>query len=102
SRTDEDERSGGSVDLVVAESERRAAAEDDVHLLVAVSLVVLLDHALARLLGGVRVGAERRDAEAAAHGAPDELSARHRQRLQLVDVCDLVAHTCLLSASRTT
>ena len=33
---DEDDRPRGRVDLVVAERERRAAAQDDVHLLVAV------------------------------------------------------------------
>ena len=99
----EDERSGRRVDLVVAERERRPAAQDDVHLLVAVLLVVLLDHALARLRR-VRVGAERGDPEPPAHRPPDELAVVDRQLLQLVHVRDLVAlaHPASLSASSTT
>jgi len=67
-----------AVDLVVAEREGRTAPQDDVHLFVTVPLGVLLDHALARLLGGVRVRAERGDPEAAPHRTPHELAAVDR------------------------
>ena len=82
---------GAGVELVVAERERRAAAQHDVHLLVAVALGVLLDHALSRLLGAVGVRAEGADPEAAAHRPPDELAAVDGHRVELVDVRDLVS-----------
>src|SRR5438094_9229822 len=101
--SDEDDCAGGRVDLVVAERERRAAADDDVHLLVVVALGVLLDHPLAGV-ARVRVRAEGRDPEAAAHRPPDELAVVDRELLELVDVRDLVAvaHESSRNSSRTT
>ena len=92
SRPREDDRPRGRVDLVVAERERRASAEDDVHLLVAVLLGVLLDDALTRP-GRVGVRPERADPEAPSHRPPDELALVDRQLLQLVHVRDLVSFT---------
>ena len=82
---------------------RRPAGDDDVQLLVAVLLGVLLDHALARLVGRVGVDAERADVEAPPNRPPGQALAVDRERLQLVDVRDRrTAHVCLLSSSSTT
>ena len=90
--SDEDDCAGGRVDLVVAERERRAAADDDVHLLVVVALEVLFDHPFPGV-AGVRIGAEGGDPEPPADGPEDEgaVRIRDRQLLQLVDVHHLVA-----------
>ena len=100
-----DERPGRGVDLVVAEDERRSAAGDEVELLVAVLLGVLLDDALVALLGRVRVRAEGGDPEAAPHRAPEEALVVDREAVELVEVRDFVrlfAQVRLLNVSRTT
>ena len=82
----EDERARRRVDLVVAEREGRAAAEDDVHLLVAVLLVVLLDDALARPLAVYAFVPNALIPNCRRIGPPDELAAGFdRQLLELVD-----------------
>src|SRR5262249_50657225 len=100
-----DERAGGSVDLLVAEDERRAAARDEVQLLVAVLLVVLLDDALRALLPGVRVCPEGSDAEPPAHRAPGEALVVDLDPVELVEVAPfvrLLPHVRPRSASSTT
>ena len=67
-----DERAGGRVDRLLAERESRAAADDDVDLLVTGALVVLLDDDVADLLGRVRVDAEGLDPEPAPDRPPLE------------------------------
>src|SRR4051794_24621708 len=102
-RAHEDERSLPRVYFLVVERERRAPTQDDIHLLMAVGLGVLFEHALPRLLRAVGIGAEGADSEAAPDGPPDELASVHRHHVELVDVRDLVsAQLVLLSASSTT
>src|SRR5205823_12131975 len=82
----------------------RAAAEDDVHLLLVVALEVLFDHPLS-CVAGVRIGAVGGDPEPPADGPEDEgaVRIRDRQLLELVDVHHLVpAHDSSRSSSSTT
>jgi hypothetical protein len=100
-----DERTGRGVDLVVAEDERRAAACDEVELLVAVLLVVLLDYALGALLGGIRVRAEGCDPQPPPDGPPEQALFVDREAVEVVEVDDFVrlfVQVRLLNASRTT
>src|SRR4029079_9651458 len=105
SRLGVDERARRRVDLLVAEDERGAAVCDEVELFVAVLLLVLLDHALVALFGGVGVRADRGDPEPAPDRAPEQPLVVDRKAVELVEVRDfvgLLAHVRLLSASRTT
>ena len=66
----EDQRSGRRVDDLPVELESSPARVDEVELLVLALLVVLVDDAVARLVGGERVHAEGRDAEVVAYRPP--------------------------------
>ena len=82
---EEHDRPRGSVQCLAVELEARAARENDVHLLVAKSLLaVALDHVVAGLLARVGVHPERLDPERAANRLPAQV-ARHLDRGQLVD-----------------
>jgi hypothetical protein len=86
-----DERAGRRVDLLAVEGERRASAQHDVDLLVAVrALGVLLDHPLAGLLRRVCVRAERADVEPAPERSPRQALVVGGERLEVVEVRDLV------------
>ena len=67
-----DERAGGRVHPLAVELEHGAALQDEVQLLVAVRLVlvVLVDDPIAAVMAGPRVDTERRDAEVVADRAP--------------------------------
>src|SRR6266511_3394131 len=69
---DEHERSCARVDVLAVEGEPDAAPDDDVDLLVARALDVLLHDPAADAFAGVRVCSEGADVEAATDGPPDE------------------------------
>ena len=102
----EDDRAGGSVELLAVEREPRAAGDDDVELLVAAPLDVLLDHPAPDALRRVRVRAERADAEPAADRPPLE-PLGHGDPVEVVEAQRLVraAHVATscwnLGSSRT-
>ena len=100
---EEDGRAGGHVDLVAVEDERRAPGDDDVELLVAEPLlVVLLDDVLAGLRRRVGVDPERGDPEVLPERRPAQ-RPRARQRLHVGQARNLVsAHRLLLSSLSTT
>ena len=82
---EEHDRPGGRIERLPVELERRAAGEHDVHLLVSEALLrVALDDVVAGPLGGVRVHAERLDAERAPDRPPAK-PARDRDRLHVGD-----------------
>src|SRR5581483_10347444 len=87
---DEDDRPGGRVELLAADGERRPAGEDDVDLLVAALLGVLLDHPVTWLRGGVGVHPECADAESPRDRPPLQ-PVRDRDAREVVDACDLEA-----------
>ena len=76
--------------LLAVEDERRPATRDEVELLVAVLLAVLLDDAVARLSRRVGVAAERLDSEPAPNRPPDESLVVDLEAVELVEVSVLV------------
>ena len=101
---DEDDRAGRRVEILAVDRELRAAAEDDVHLLVpagaAAQLVVVLDDVLADALARVDVRPERADPEPAPQRVPDD--ARDRDRVEVVEVHGLPTRRHRLRSSSST
>jgi hypothetical protein len=82
---DEDDRSGRCVERLVAERERRPAAQHEVDLLVAERrLLVRLHDVVARARRDVRVDPEGADVERAAYRTPQERALDDRDRLDVL------------------
>ena len=83
---DEDDGAGRRVQGLTVERERRAPAQDDVHLLVPKRrLGGLLDHVVAGVRGDVGVDPERTDAERPANRSPQECALHDGNRLDLLE-----------------